>query len=222
MRPSSLKPKLYVESLAEVVPNVFGPNVAAERAATRRAREPLRFNEHTYFQKFGWANAPATTGAIVPEGVERQPGYSWYNTLQPNKKSVTKRFPAGDPRRTEEAVNILVNPTYRSNSRATTAQASAGTLVDPPYGLRFPNLLAQTRKRTQNKRIVNASRFGIGNLAAEIEARRQRGEMALGEARAAAAALEAEVREPSGNAGGAGSARRHRRKTGRNVTRRRR
>jgi hypothetical protein len=219
---SSQRSKLYVESLANVAPNIFGPNVAAEKAATRRNRSPLQFNKHTYYQQFGWANAPANTGAIVPEGVERQPGHSWYGTLQANKKSKTIRFPFGDPRRSEEAIEEMVNPHYRPNAAASVAGAQAGTLANTPYGLRFSNLMEKTAKRRLDRAITHASQFGVGNLGAAIEARRQQGVTNLEAARAAAVALETQVREPSGNAGGAGSSRRRRRKTRRRNTRRRR
>ena len=226
-RMSLLRPKLYVESLAEVAPNIFGPNVAAEKAATRRNRPPLRFNEHTYFQKFGWANKPINTGAIVPEGVERQPGHAWYNVLQPNKKSKTIRFPFGDPRRSEEAVEAMVNPYYRSNAAAGLAAAQAGTLVNTPYGLRLSNLTAKLSKRALGRNIVRTSKSPYAapeNLEAAIERRRVQGVTNLEAARLAAVALaEAEAADRAAAAPGGASARKRRsRRNRRRTTRRRR
>lgn len=224
---SSVRPKLYVESLAEAAPNIFGPNVAAEKAATRRNRPPLRFNEQTYFQKFGWANAPATTGSIVPEGYERKPGHAWYNILQPNKKTVTTRFPPGDPRRTAEAVNSMTNPHYRPNAVAGVARAQAGTLENTPYGLRLSNLTAKVPKKALDRNIIRASQSPYAapeTLAAAIESRRVQGVTNLEAARLAAVALaEAEAADRAAAAPGGASARKRRsRRNRRRTTRRRR
>lgn len=216
---SSQRSKLYIESLANVAPNIFGPNVAPEKAATRRNRGPLRFNERTYTQKFGWANAPANTGVIVPEGYERQPGHAWYNALQPNKKSKTTRFPFGDPRRSAEAVNILTNPHYRTNAAIALSGTQAGTLVNTPYGLRISNLTAKGAKRGLNRTIISRSQSPYAapeNLTAAIERRRRQGETNLEEAQVAAVALAAE------EAAGASARKTHSRRSRRRNTRRRR
>lgn len=237
---SSLKPKLYVESLAEVAPNVFGPNVAAEKAATRRNRPPLRFNNRTYVQKFGYANAPVATGSIVPEGVERQPGHAWYNVLQPNKKSVTRRFPYGDPRGLMNAHTIMTNPNYRGNVAQTMkylgqqSPANPGALPNTPWGLRYPNRLAKQEKRALNKAITQASQSPWASpeaLPAAIEARRVQGESNLLNAYAAAVAVaEEEAAERSaaapgganGGPGGASARKTRSRRNRRRTTRRRR